>query len=99
MDNTTQKPGSGKIWGAIVFCWFPIIAYLLYFLDAKAVVKYCKDVKHEDVSTFGLSVLWLLIFPAYIWKRNKLLETSQVTFFVSLALVVLAVVAAAATGA
>lgn len=100
MDNTTnQKPGNGKIWGAIAFCWFPLIAYLLYFLDAKAVVKYCKDFKHENVSEFGLSILWLLIFPAYIWKRNKLLETSQATFFVSLVLIVLVVVASVATGA
>ena len=100
MDNTTvKKPGNGKIWAAIVFCWFPIIYLILYWLDAKSVVKYCKEVKHENVSAFGLSVLWLLIFPAYIWKRNKLLETSQVTFYVSLALVILAVIAVAATGA
>ena len=100
MDNTTnQKPGNGKIWGAIVFCWFPIIYLILYWLDAKSVVKYCKEVKHENVSEFGLSVLWCLVPPAYIWKRNKLLGTSQVTFYVSLALIVLAVVAIVATGA
>lgn len=100
MDNTIiEKPGNGKIWGGIVFCWFPIIYLILYYLDAKSVVKYCKVVKGETVSEFFLSVLWFLIPPAYIWKRNKLLETSQVTFYVSLALVVLAVVAAVATGA
>lgn len=100
MENTTvQKPGSGKIWAAIVFCWFPLISLILYYLDAKSVVKYCKTVKGESVSEFFLSVLWFLFFPVYIWKRNKLLETSQATFFVSLALIVLVVVASVATGA
>ena len=100
MDNTiVQKPGNGKIWAAIVFCWLPLVYLILYYLDAKSVVKYCKDVKGEKVSEFFLSVLWFCFFPAYIWKRNKLLETSQTTFYVSLALVILAVVAVVATGA
>ena len=99
MDNTTQKPGNGKIWCGLIFCWVPLVWLILYSLDIRSVVKYCKDVKGEKVSTTFLSILCLFIFPAYIWKRNKLLETSQASFYVSLALIIFAVIGCIASAA
>lgn len=80
-----EKPTNGKVWAGIVFYFlFPIIGIILFWLDEKKLAEYCKKVKGVEIPIFLYSVLWFVLPPVYLWKRNKLLNEPQVTFWVSL---------------
>ena len=84
-STVIEKPTNGKVWAAIIFYFlFPVIGCILFWSDEKKLANYCKKVKGIEIPVFLYNVLWFILPPVYLWKRNKLLNVSQVTFWVCL---------------
>ena len=56
-------------------------------VDYRKVMKWHKEKTGEEKKPFG--DIWILIFPAYLYKRNKLVGEKQTTFYASIASIVI----------
>lgn len=64
-----------------------VVALLVIIeLDYRKVMKWYKENSGAEKKPFG--DLWILIFPAYLFKRNKLVGEKQTTFYVSIAFLI-----------
>lgn len=69
--------------GAIV----AIALLVVIEVDYRKVMKWYKEKTGEKKKPFG--DIWILFFPAYLYKRNKLVGEKQTTFYASIASIVI----------
>lgn len=88
--------------GNFIWSWIPwrlnTVMCLIGFISAIALlviieVDYRKVMKWHKEKTGAVKKpfgdIWILIFPAYLYKRNKLVGEKQTTFYASIASIVI----------